>query len=223
MIINLLSFPRSGNSFVTSLIGGLEPVWLASGLKVQAHACGLTPNLEGIYPQSDRRSNDISSAELEDPNNVYICKSHDADWVFPGSKNIVIIRNGVHAIFSWVDYHLKLNKINVNLKTLRAEAIRKIEEEDWSMRVAKYLAHPGTVATVRYEELNLDVVQAALQKCGFETTRRKAGPLTFGDLHQGDSTHFAVGHARKDQHLFPDLEEWFIARHRTRMQQLGYL
>jgi hypothetical protein len=222
MILNITSFPRSGNSFFSITLLAFEPTWRHAGNPVKFRPTGSLfsdellkfgpPGLSRT-PYANRGSEDRNPAErIKDEDNLYVYKRHDHPDDYVGPR-IYVVRDGRDVLTSYARHNLIHGKVVNNLKLGRdanhGEAMRYTQKEfqdelrrlaiftRWGEYVLAGIRHPNTVSVVRYEDLKkhpLHVARRALASAGLEVTPTQANAApSFEELQKGQPWFYYRG------------------------------
>lgn len=227
MLIDLTSYPRSGNSLVADVITvALSQTWIekATGKEWLVKTVYITDLSPGA---TFAEGEDLAEEEMANSDSVvYIRKSHNP----PDEKvhkTIYVLRDGRDCIVSYAAMQSDFDK-SVDWLGLLARGEFCTPWGDWPNHVEAWL--PKADVILRYEELVKDSageVIKAIDKLGFTATQI-AQVVDFKKLHD-ECPHYPLQFYRrgivgshKDE-LPEDLLEVFMSRAGKTLQSLGYI
>lgn len=220
MIVWLASYPRSGNTYLRTLMFHLYGRQSLGRLQGPANA---TPN----YWSDGRRP---GAAAMANPSETFLVKTHE----LPGpdrSSAIYILRDGRDSLASYAHYSATLSGTRpADASAVRDALCALIHDRSgafgsWSQNVVAWCARPRT-AILRFEDLIADPsrLEAAVAELGLSWKRcANAKTPTFAELQRVHPRNFrrgVVGAWRGD--FTPQLEEAFWEEHGFAMEAHGY-
>ncbi|MHC4648559.1 MAG: sulfotransferase domain-containing protein [Planctomycetota bacterium] len=251
MILNITSYPRSGNSFFTGTLLAFDPMWKVSGAPVQFKP------LKSVYtdeaepygvkkvPFMNAGAEDRNPLHrIKDQTAVYVYKRHDHPDDYAGPR-IYLVRNGFDVITSYSHHSLVHGRVAKNiaagLDAGHGGAMQYSDEDlfeqmtywarhsKWGYFVLHGVSHPLTVTTVRYEDMKknpIHVVKEALREVGIAVTERTdMPPPDFKKLHKKYPWFYRRGEANAHKDELPDeIKSIFLEDedNRKAMDLLGY-
>jgi hypothetical protein len=244
MILNLTSFPRSGNSFFTTTLLAFGKHWqLSEGGAVEFQPVKLftkehegypTQQLQYLHPQQ-MDPNPVD--RIKDPDNLYIYKRHDHPDDYVGDR-IYLARDGRDVLVSYARHNLvhqgamenRLNGINEHPTAIDKDAFLKelrrlVETAAWGEWVKRGVNHFNTMSIVRYEDMLQNPVETAskaLADCGYEVEQVADQP-TFKELNKLYPWFYNKGKAGDYRDWMPqDLVGLFNEINKDALEMLGY-
>lgn len=208
MILNITSFPRSGNSFFATALLAFKPEWRYAGRPVEFRPTGSLFSFElapfGIkkHPYVDKATTDPRPVRrIRDQSAVYVYKRHDDPDDYAGPR-IYLVRDGRDVLVSYAHHNLVYGKVVRNLEDgkdadhggameytqedLHAEMERLAGSMRWGWWVEKGINDPSVLTVVKYRDLKANpvlVAKEALAAVGFEVEEREdRGMPTFEEL-----------------------------------------
>ena len=250
MILNITSYPRSGNSFFTTTLLSFDPVWKVAGQPATFKPVGslFSDELAGQgiskVPYYNKKSGDIHPMpRLQENDSVYVYKRHDDPDYYVGPR-IYIVRDGRDVITSYAHHNLVHGRVMKNLEAGRPadhntdysqdelhDEMRKLAVHSrWGEFVLKGIRHPNVVAVVRYEDMKKDpkgTVKDALREAGIMVTEKEdlEHEWDFKRLRKQQPWFYRRGQARAFVEELPDdIQDYFekVPLNRAALQTLGY-
>jgi hypothetical protein len=227
MIVWLASYPRSGNSFLRTLLwenfGGVKSGSLyrrQNEVRRQTYTRGLS-----FHADSEARD------ELEALSEPVFVKTHGLAEAGGHSPALYLVRDGRDAVVSYARLAMADRAPGFESRTLVEATEVLIERDDeeiggWSRNVRSWTRRDAPTAIVRFEELiadPLDTVRAAVQSLGISLPEASGSPRSFPALHEEDPLVYPrgrVGGWRSD--MSDALEELFWRLHGAEMLVMGY-
>jgi hypothetical protein len=241
MILNITSYPRSGNSFFATTLLAFESTWKHAGEPVKFQPVGSLYSDElikfgppGIHkcPYNNRASADRNpTARVQDPDYVYVYKRHDHPDDYIGPR-IYIVRDGRDVLVSYAHHNLVHGRVMTNIKAgrdaghggvmeyseeeLHNEMRRLAQHSGWGSYVKAGVHHPDVVAVVRYEDLLTNPIhhaRLALSAAGLEVTATRGNKApSFGELKKGQPWFYRKGKTgAHKEELPPDVLDTFMS------------
>jgi hypothetical protein len=253
MILNITSYPRSGNSFFSTTLLAFDQTWRHAGHPVQFQPVGSLYSDElikfGPPGLSKLRYHNVGSEDrnpakrVQDRDNVYVYKRHDVPNEYVGPR-IYVVRDGRDVLVSYAHHNLVHGLAVANIKAgrdanhgteyteedLHAEMRRLAPATGWGAFVKIGVEHPNTVAVVRYEDLKKDPIhhtRLALDAAGLEVTPLEVNKeISFEELQKGQPWFYRRGQVGDwKNELPPDVLETFmsIPENQEALELLGYV
>ncbi|TFH66660.1 MAG: hypothetical protein E4G90_02395 [Gemmatimonadales bacterium] len=248
MILNLTSFPRSGNSFFTTTLLAFDrdwqtldgdilvfqPVRIFAGEQKSLDF----PRSEYLFPQQL----DANPVErIEDPDNLFLYKRHDHPDDYGGPR-IYIVRDGRDVLVSYAMHNLihreAQARIDVNVEPDHVQILSSMDKDEfltelerliqtsaWGEYVTAGVDHPNTVAVIYYEDMLRDpiaAVSSALLKCGYIVDQVREPP-SFKELNSELPWFYRKGKSNDYRAWMPhNLLQQFNDIHGAALGKLGY-
>lgn len=246
MILNITSFPRSGNSFFTTTLLAFGNYWhcAPSGRPVEFQPVRLFTSehdgsgiskLDYLYPQSFDQN---PQKRIVDNDRVFVYKRHDHPDGYLGPR-IYLVRDGRDVMVSYAHHNLvhghfmKYAKLREEAppfeptrEQFEAELEELIDNVSWGDYVLHGVHHPNTRVVVHYERMKQDpILEAtrALEKCGYSVERAQ-DPPSFEKLHSTYPWFYRRGKtgAFADE-MPPRLHKRFVEKNEEALRLCGYL
>jgi hypothetical protein len=250
MILNIVSYPRSGNSFFTTQLLQFGSTWKYQGrdviFKPVARLFAFEHaeydvervdwnNKPTIPGEEDFQPNDY----IMDQTSVYVYKRHDFPGGFAGPR-IYLLRDGRDVLLSFAR-HKVLNRAlladsrnqelicrqELPMRLLNEEANRILDDPNaqWGDTVINGVDHINTHAVVKYEGLKRDglfICIAALANAGYKVTK-VTEPPTWADLKARAPQFYWRGRVGNYHCLHPDIIRTFERKNEKALKRFGYL
>jgi hypothetical protein len=227
MIVWLASYPRSGNSYLRTVI---HTIYGFSSVSIYKDPLPPGQEKESKYPWKKHTS--LSPSEMAASRDCFLVKTHDLpdDDVHPA---IYVVRDGRASLVSYAN--LVLSKKGDAAPDHHSEAFQSILRHlmtdrrssfgTWSQNVSAWLNRPNT-AVIRFEDLirSTDCVEAAQRKLNLGWHPIPGAQMPpFPELQKARPVSFRRGStsAWKDE-LSEELQALFLQEHGAVMEQLGY-
>lgn len=247
MILNVVSYPRSGNSFFTTQLLQFGTAWRRNGKPVTFKPVGRmfqgneSAKFYGVttVPYNNDEFDSQPNDYIIDESSVYGYKRHDYPSGFAGPR-VYLIRDGRDVLCSYA-YHNAVNEAimadpaNQEIISLQGVPMRLVEAEAWKIvtdpnaqwgeLVEAGIDHPNTVAVVRYLEMKQNstrTVKTALASAGFEV-EKVAEPLSFEKLHAFCPHFYRRGRPGGFTEMNPDIIAEFTRRNISTLRRLNYV
>lgn len=252
MILNITSYPRSGNSFFSTtmlqfgtqwLHNGADPVefrpagriYASAAVDAGIYAVKVWPYCDGSDgyiedPQPDRY--------IDDPDAVYVYKRHDYPDKFAGPR-IYLIRDGRDVLYSFAHHNavnkaIVADKVNQELIVKRPTPIEDINREaeiiladpnaQWGRIAEEGVGHPNTVAVVKYEDMKRDPLFYAKLALAQAgySVEKVQEPPTWAALKEFAPHFYWRGTPGGYRNLDPKIVAEFEDRNRNSLRRFGY-
>jgi hypothetical protein len=250
MILNITSFPRSGNSFFTSQILQFGTEWRHKGNPVQFKPVGrLYAGGENkwygikVEPWCDGLQDGVEDPQpnryIADQSSLYVYKRHDYPDNYGGPR-ILLVRDGRDVLYSYA-HHNAVNKAvmadrvnqaeiakrEIPADVLNREARRILDDPNgqWGPLVEHQLDHLNTVSVVRYENMKWDTVGTltrALAQAGYGVEKVKEAP-SWAKLKEFAPHFYWRGKSGGHTKLDPVIVREFVRRNHATLKRLDYL
>lgn len=238
MILNITSYPRSGNSFFSTSLLAFDPRWVVNNRQVKFWP------LQSLYtdecdeygitkvPFLNRVSEDRHPlARIKDELGVYVYKRHDHPDDYLGPR-IYLVRHGFDVIVSYAHHMIVHGRVAKNLaagldaghggamrygeKELHEKMRHLAEHSKWGEFVLRGIDHPNTCSVVKYEDMKEDPVfwtRKAMSDAGIYINLRADGKKPeFAALHKKYPWFYRRGQANSHKDELPDeIKEIFVA------------
>lgn len=228
MIIWLASYPRSGNTFLRTVLNSVFGfrTYTVYSTETKSHIRQYVPTLRQFAGQEEDQ---CDLAPLRADPRTHFVKTHD----LPPQDNataVVLVRDGRDAVVSYAYFILKTEQnIDHPAKELFHQTLHNVIIGEhfggWSRNVNAWIEHAGPASVVHYEALVKDpvnVTAAALERLGI--SRNIVGALPpFEELHAAVPWFFRSGRSGSWAEEMPsDLHKLFLERHGETLLRLGY-
>lgn len=243
MIINIASYPRSGNAFFLLTSIGMGQGWTIDGTSVSVKVPKpfvpvALKHFKGDLDYSSfwtglprgkwkkRQWSDWASSKSE----IILCKCHwtpDAEYVDKRHMNICVVRDGRDAICSYARFIVNIEQCAGTewewQKRLAMETDNKYVP--WAKHVCHWLDSPKTGAVVKYEDMLKDAsgsVSSAFKKIGVTVPDQfKEIPISW--LRMQNPKYFARGcHGAYRTDMDKDARRIFEEKNGWLLEKLGY-
>lgn len=237
MILNITSYPRSGNSFFSTSLLAFDPRWVVNDRQVDFRP------LQSLYTDEhepygitkvrflNRASEDQHPlSRIKDETAVYVYKRHDHPDTYVGPR-IYIVRHGFDVIVSYAHHMIVHGRVAKNLEAgldaghggamrygeeeLHEQMRRLAKHSKWGEFVLRGLDHPNVVSVVKYEDMKVDPVfwvRKSMFEAGISVNLRADGRKPeFDALHQKYPWFYRRGQVNAHKDELPDeIKEIFV-------------
>lgn len=228
MIVWLASYPRSGNSYLRTVI---HTIYGFPSVTIYKDPLPPGQVKESRHPWKTFTS--LTAQEMAASDERFLVKTHDLppDDIHPA---IYVVRDGRASLVSYANLVLsKQGDVEPAHQSERFQSTLRHLMTDprspfgtWSQSVSTWLRRPNT-AVIRFEDLiqSTDCVEAAQKKLNLGWQRIAGAKMPpFTELQKTRPVSFRRGSASawKDE-LSVELQELFLKEHGAVMEQMGYL
>jgi hypothetical protein len=252
MILNITSYPRSGNSFFTTTLLAFDPVWKVNGRPVDfkplrsVYTDECAPYGVEKVPFLNAASEDRHPLRrIKDETAVFVYKRHDHPDDYTGPR-IYLVRDGRDVITSYAHHNLVHGRVAKNLaaglaaghggamqyseKELHDEMRHLAHHSKWGEFVLRGVEHSNVLSVVKYEDMKKDpvhVVREALRDAGIVVLDQTEIPAPkFENLHKSYPWFYRQGKVKAHRDELPrDIQEIFesVPENKEALQRLEYL
>jgi len=223
MIVWLASYPRSGNTFLRTVLHSVYGLPTFSLYDEDP-----PPEMQRVLGCGGAIG-DLPTAHAA-PETRYV-KTHE----LPGEDQasaMYIVRDGRDALVSYAHYIHRYDRGELDVgREVMLETLRALIERDewfggWGHHVDSWLERPNTMV-MKFEQLitaPVETVDCALRAARQVVQRGARAAPTFDELHALVPDFFTRGQVgRWRTEMPPDIENLFWQRHGARMERLGYV
>jgi hypothetical protein len=240
MLVWVASYPRSGNTLTLLVlrdvfeVGGLGADFnddLSLGRLPERGLPGSAPHPWNPPAELEGLTGDELLDALRQAPEPYFIKTHRVKRATDRAPALYLVRDGRDALVSHAHFvhdndapRFKDQSFDSRLATLIHPGIRA--HGGWSGSVQAWRERKAPTATLRFEELvanPVDAVVAACEEIGVELPDPVRSPPSFDRLHELSPLIFRRGQVGTWREEMPaDLEDRFWSVHREQMRALGY-
>jgi hypothetical protein len=227
MIVWLASYPRSGNSYLRTVIYTLYGLPSISAYK--------KPVPEGsthVSKHAWKKHTHLSLAEMSESDETFLVKTHDLPPE-DGNPAIYVVRDGRSSVVSYANLMLsKKGTVEPDQQSYEFQTLlRQLMTDErspfgtWSQNVKGWVQRPNT-AVIRFEELirSTDCVEIAQNHLNLGWQKLPGAEMPpFEALKKARPVSFRRGSTSAwKAELSPELQELFVQEHGAVMEQMGY-